>query len=264
MDSFSGKAMPFTESGFTAVASDLGGNACSLWALISVETRGFGFLSDRRLKMLFERHKFSELTNGTYDASHPDISSPIRGGYAGGGAEYERLNIALGLNREAALRSASWGLGQIMGFNASRVGYQDAMAMINVFRDGEDSQLAAIRTFIIKNEALAQAYRSKDWRTVALNYNGPNYSQNNYAGKLKSAFEDYLKNGTPNIEVRTAQAHLTYLNFDPKGIDGVIGTNTEAALAAFQAYAHLEVTRRLDEKTLAELEKRVDALQAQH
>ena len=32
--------------------------------------------------------------------------------------QYERLAAAMVLNRRAALRSASWGIGQVMGFHA--------------------------------------------------------------------------------------------------------------------------------------------------
>jgi hypothetical protein len=42
-----------------------------IWAVFSVETSGCGFLTDRRPKILFERHIFSHLTNGRYDAQNP-------------------------------------------------------------------------------------------------------------------------------------------------------------------------------------------------
>jgi hypothetical protein len=48
-------------------------------------------------------------------ADRPDISNPKPGGYKGGAGEYSRLEAAMTLDKEAALKSASWGLAQVMG-----------------------------------------------------------------------------------------------------------------------------------------------------
>ena len=82
------------------------------------------------LALLFERHKFSQHTRRQFDRSHPDISGP-RGGYGAAGAhQHARMERAAALGRAAALKSASWGAFQIMGFNYSYAGYLDFEAFV--------------------------------------------------------------------------------------------------------------------------------------
>jgi hypothetical protein len=65
-NSFAGKGQPMTDAGFSAAAQALGLKAAELWAVFHVETRGFGFLADRRPLILFERHKFHAATRGRF------------------------------------------------------------------------------------------------------------------------------------------------------------------------------------------------------
>src|SRR5215510_12708813 len=108
-DLFVGKAAPLTQDGFDKVLHQLDVNSASVWTLLTVETSGFGFLADRRPKILYERHIFHQRTNGRYSATSPDISSSVSGGYGRGTTEYGRLARAIKLDRRAALESASWG-----------------------------------------------------------------------------------------------------------------------------------------------------------
>ena len=100
---FQGKGQPLTQAGFDAAIARLEVSPAALWSLITVETRGFGYLPDRRPKILFERHIFHRRTDGEFDRTAPDISSPDAGGYIGNEAEYNRLARAMELNRKAAL-----------------------------------------------------------------------------------------------------------------------------------------------------------------
>jgi hypothetical protein len=58
------------------VLDRLGVDQATLWSLLTVETRGFGFLPDQRPEILFERHIFHKHTGGRFSAGHPNISSP--------------------------------------------------------------------------------------------------------------------------------------------------------------------------------------------
>lgn len=252
--SFFGKAAPLTQQGFNEVLKQLGGDAPSLWALLTVETRGFGFFPDRRPKILFERHIFHKRTKGRHSASHPDISSSTSGGYQGDIAEYGRLEQAIKLDRQAALESVSWGLGQIMGFNAVELGYADTEEMVKKFIEGEDEQLDGSRRFIAKNPTLTSAFQNKNWMKVASLYNGPAFEKNRYHIKLAHFCELYTTTGTPSIDVRAAQANLTFLGFNPGGVDGLFGKATRAALNAFQKAQGLPATGELDDGTLNELQ----------
>src|SRR5262249_3233495 len=194
-------------------------DAASLWAILSVETRGFGFLADRRPKILFERHIFSARTGHAFDAANPDISQPVSGGYVGGAGEYDRLARAIVLNRQAALESASWGLGQVMGFNARSLQYPGVEDMVAAFETGEDAQLTGCVRFVLANNALQQALQARNWASVAFYYNGQDYAKNAYDTKLAGFYAHFSgANQMPSVRVRGAQARLSYLAIDPTGI----------------------------------------------
>ncbi len=252
-DTFIGKAVPLSQQGFDEVVNRLGCDNATLWALLTVETRGFGFLPDRRPKILYERHIFQNQTDGLYSKANADISSSSAGGYQGGVAEYGRLGRAMKLDRQAALKSVSWGLGQIMGFNAVKLKYLGVEEMITSFSDGEDQQLDGVLRFIINNSALESAFRNKKWTKVAFFYNGKDYAKNNYHTNLEHYSDLYTIKGTPSIEIRSAQARLTYLGFDPRGVDGLLGSGTRTAVIAFQKARGIPLTAELDDKTMDEL-----------
>lgn len=122
---FQGKATPLDDADIVAEAQRLGCEPAAIWAVCEVESAGSGFLPDGRPKILFEAKAFHTQTDGAYDGSHPNISSPSwdRSLYGASGAhQYVRLAEAVALDREAALNSASWGRFQIMGFNHEMVG----------------------------------------------------------------------------------------------------------------------------------------------
>src|ERR1700691_1336114 len=107
MTDFVGPGQPLSSAGFAAATAINAIEDAALWAVLSVETSGCGYLPDRRPKILFERHIFSKLTQGRYDSVAPDISAPTPGGYGDLGAnQYSRLGAAIQLDSEAALQSA--------------------------------------------------------------------------------------------------------------------------------------------------------------
>src|SRR6266487_321937 len=185
---FEGKGRPLTEAGVTQAGATLNVGLPALWAVMTVETKGCGFLADRRPQILFERHVFRKRTQGAFDQTDPDLSNPVAGGYGKGGAfQYERLARAIALNRSAALESCSWGLGQIMGFNAADAGFTDVEAMVTAMCDSEDAQFGAMMSFI-RAHNLAQHLQRNDWSNFARQYNGPSFQKNSYDKKLAKAW----------------------------------------------------------------------------
>jgi hypothetical protein len=164
-------------------------------------------------------------------------------------AEYERLSRALKLDRHAALESASWGLGQVMGFNAVMLGYLDVEEMVTQFIGGENEQLDGAVRFLTENPALLHAFHTHNWSRIAFFYNGKAYANKGYHLKLANSYSLYNAGHVPSIEIRTAQAQLTYVGFDPHGIDGVLGHNTRIALLAFQQASGIKPTGELDTAT---------------
>lgn len=246
-DTFQGTGAPLTAGGFGSALAQLKTNDDKLlWSILSVETRGFGYLQDKRPKILFERHIFHKRTGGRFSADYPNISNPKPGGYSGGAEEYDRLSLAASLDRAAAIESASWGLGQVMGFNAASLRYADAQAMVEAFKSGEDQQLDGCIRYITTNPPLLKALLAKDWARVAFYYNGSDYAKNQYDQKLAAA---YNARAAPGIDIRSGQVRLQYAGFDPKGIDGVMGPGTAAAIRAFQESKSLSVTGVFDAPT---------------
>jgi hypothetical protein len=255
MDEFTGPGAPVSQAGFNAALNALGAAPEALWAVLSVETSGCGYLPDRRPKILFERHYFHNLTGGQYDGVDPDVSQPTSGGYGASGVhQYVRLAAAIQLDRQAALQSASWGLGQIMGKNFSAAGFPDVETMVRSFVASEDQQLAGMAAFVA-GSPMKHALQSQAWQTFARLYNGPNYAANNYDGHLGSYYARFKSNGCPDLEVREAQIYLNYLGYDTGGIDGVNGGHTTNALRQFQQKAGINpADGSLTAATLAALE----------
>jgi hypothetical protein len=247
MPDFTGAAGPLTPVGVDDFTKLTGAGAPEMWSVLSVETSGCGFLPDRRPKILFERHKFHALTKGAYDLSHPDISQPTAGGYGLSGAnQYNRLAEALALDRESALKSASWGIGQIMGMNFQQAGFTDVETMVTAMQESEDAQLAAMACFLHANR-LANPLVEHEWTSFALGYNGANYASNNYDGLLRQFYGHFSTGPLPDLTIREVQVLLTYNGIDPKGIDGVLGKGTQAAILQFQARNGINQTGQIDD-----------------
>lgn len=248
---FRGQGRALTKKGFRTVCESLGVGEPEIWAVLNVETRGYGFLPDRRPQILFERHVFSRLTERRHDARHSDLSSQRPGGYAGGAAEYLRLKKAMTLDSDAALQSTSWGIGQVMGFNYQAAGYETVSAMVMDMIGDEDTQLIAMTNFIGNNQ-LARALAHHDWTAFARGYNGKDFHRNDYDTRLAAAHAKF-RAILPDLNLRRAQAALSYLGFSPGPIDGLRGRLTASALIRFQEKHKLPATGDLDRVTRSRL-----------
>src|SRR5574343_152921 len=224
---FQGDGTPLTYEAALDVASDIGVPLERLWAVVRVETSGCGFLADRRPRLLFERHVFKSLTGGRWDATHPGISGAFdRAAYgAAGPHQYARLAEAAGLDQEAALKSASWGLGQVMGFNHVAAGFPTVSALVAAAVESEAAQLLQMAEFIFDNPVLVTALREGEWTDFAIAYNGP--SQQGYDARLGRAAGLPL----PDFAIRAKQMACMYAGIDVGAVDGVLGPRTRAAFA---------------------------------
>lgn len=245
MARFVGAAEPLSKSGFAAAVDTLGIGMAELVAVLKVESKSCGFLPSRRPKILYERHVFHRLTGGAHTADHPDISNPVAGGYAGNEAEYPRLEKAMRLDRAAALKSASWGAGQVMGENHRMVGYDDAESMVAAMQASEDEQLLAVVNFI-KARRLDAALREHDWARFARGYNGPAYAKNKYDLMLQGKYSEALSGTLPDLNVRAAQLYLSYLGYAVGDIDGLYGRRSRAAVVGFRLAQGLAGGERVD------------------
>jgi N-acetylmuramidase/Putative peptidoglycan binding domain len=255
---FQGSALALTSNGLATVASKLRVHAPEIWAVLSVETRGCGYLPDRRPQILYERHIFHRLTHGEFDDG--DISDPLPGGYGATGAhQYERLAEAITKERIAALKSASWGLGQIMGENFVAAGFRNVEGMVDAMSQSEDAQLVAMGSFLT-SARLRASLQAHDWTTFARGYNGPNFAINRYDVRLNGEFQKFSVGILPDLNVRAAQLYLTYLGFHPGPIDGIAGGHTLSALAQFQLRNGMPQTSNMDEDTITLLRSALAAI----
>jgi hypothetical protein len=255
MPSFVGAGKPLSESGLNKAAGDLGVGLPALWAVMTVETKGCGFLADRRPLILYERHIFHRRTGGKHSNKAPDISNSSPGGYGpAGDNQYRRLARAIKLDRKAALESTSWGLGQVMGFNFTDAGHASAEAMVAAMCESEDAQFQGMVGFIVANQ-LAKHLQNADWAQFAYLYNGKDFQKNKYDEKLARAHARFLAGPLPSVQVRAAQLYLAYLGHAPGTVDGWFGTNTQNALIRFQKAEDLPVTGLVNDAVLAALEK---------
>lgn len=189
---FVGAATPFAAADIVAAAAALQCEPAAIWAVCDVESAGGGFLPDRRPKILFEGHIFGGLTQHRWDATHPEVSAPAwnRSLYGAPGAhQYDRLSEAIGLDRPAALQSASWGMFQILGMNFSECGFPGVEDFVAAMCAGEGAQLAAFAAFC-RNGGLDRFLRARDWTRFALGYNGPGEAANDYEDKLSAAYRN--------------------------------------------------------------------------
>ena len=154
-----------------------------------------GFIDGPDLpKILFEAHVFDRETDGRFRASHPNLSSPKwnRALYVGGQGEWLRLHRAMQLDRRAALRSASVGGAQIMGFNHKLAGFDTVEAFWDAMKTSERAHLDAFASFI-KASDLTQTLQqisgqASACRAFARGYNGSGYAANSYDIKIAAAY----------------------------------------------------------------------------
>ena len=194
MEIWKGKAKRIEDIDLPRVGHLIGVGEDEVHAILDVEAAGKGFDSKGRVKMLFEPHVFWRLLG-----KGPKRDAAAKQGLAYPNwrrdypkDSYPRLISAMKIDAELALQSASWGLGQIMGFNHQAAGFASAADMVAAFAHDEDQHLTAMIRFI-KANGLDDELRRHDWAGFARGYNGPGFAKNGYDKKLKAAFDKWQK-----------------------------------------------------------------------
>ena len=190
-----------TEKQIKDAAISSGITYAALRAVIDVEVGNrSGFNADGTPTILFEPHiLWRELGNVFYITKRkqladlfPDICSQkwdkslynIR-------PQHQKLYVASVLHWEAAHKSASYGIGQVMGFNYKSLGYPTLKQFVDDMHESEAKQLEAMIRFITVNN-LKGALIRKDWAAFAEGYNGSGYRANKYDDKLAAAYRKYV------------------------------------------------------------------------
>lgn len=142
-----------------------------LQAFIKVESGGKGFDSKTgKILIQFEPAWFKKM------ASYAPTGAWSVNGVDRQAKEWEAFNNAFAIDREAAMKSTSIGLPQIMGFHWKRLGYSNVGAMWDDFKVSEENQIKALEKFIQTDPRLLKAFEQKDWHMMAYIYNGSGYA----------------------------------------------------------------------------------------
>lgn len=239
----------FTKVMASTIAADLQCEIALIRAFAQVESGGRKDLPDGRPQILFEAQWFHNFTGGIYDNDYPNISSPYWNQtlYVGGAGEYSRLAQAMALDRVAALKSASWGIFQIMGFNHARCGFPDVSSFVEFVKGPDDNDMLLFSRFCAASDELLGCMRTLNFPCCARLYNGtgqvPKYSaelETDYnlfkaeegAAPIASPFVP-LKMGSKGPAVAALQKSLG--SWYPWFPDSDYGPKTYNAVALFQA-----------------------------
>lgn len=199
-DALAGTHRPqaLTRADLEVAAKTLDVELAVVMAVTEVEARGEGFIG-RLPVVLFERHiMYRRLDTHGLDADalagqYPRLVNTRPGGYTGGTAENARLAGARRIHDLAGAESASYGLFQIMGFHAERLGYGDAAAFAQAMTRDESAHLDAFVRFVQADDGLLADMQARDWAGFARRYNGPAYERNDYDTKLAAAYRRHAR-----------------------------------------------------------------------
>lgn len=164
-------------------------------AVMDVEAAGGGFDARGRPKMLSEPHVFYRNLSGR------ERDRAVREGLAykawKPGAypkdSYPRLMRALAIDETAALKAASWGLGQILGENHVAAGYDSPQQMVVAFVEGGEGEHLEAMVSFMKANRLDDELRARNWAGFARGYNGASYARHGYHTRLAAAFANWRK-----------------------------------------------------------------------
>ncbi|MGU3417633.1 N-acetylmuramidase family protein [Methylobacterium sp. D54C] len=192
---FKGRAVRLADLDLPAAGHLIGVGEDELHAVLEVETAGGGFDKQGRTKMLFEPHVLYRNLVGSDRARAVQLGIAYEKWRAGNypADSYPRLVAALAINETAALKAASWGLGQILGENFVAAGYDSPQQMVVAFVEGGESEQLQAMVRFIKANRLDDELRTHNWAAFARGYNGPSYAQHGYHTKLAAAFAKWAK-----------------------------------------------------------------------
>ncbi|ENN93184.1 N-acetylmuramidase domain-containing protein [Bartonella bovis] len=267
----SGNCKARTQGLVKSLAQEIGCEEAVVAAIISVESDGKGFDDEGRVKVLFEKHQFYKNlpSHKRQQAIKEDLAreewiSPKKGGYKEQKTNTQALKLliaAITLDEEAALKSASYGAGQIMGNNYGILNWNTVQDFVTSMCSCEDEQIKAMFTFF-KVRGLASSLRDKDFDAIARVYNGTGMVKE-YGQRMRNAYfaltkksaavsnpirANGLRLGSKGYRVEALQKRLNDLGY-PLAIDSDYGPDTRSAIFSFQADHNLEVDGVVGAKT---------------
>jgi N-acetylmuramidase len=149
-----------------ASAKRLGVPSAVMAAIVEVEAAGReGFGLAGLPAMTFEPAVFSHLTGHRHDNANPDISYPVADARklpASQELRWKQLAKSYVMDRDAALKAASWGMFVMRGEEHQAYGFETAAAMAASLAGAEARQLEALEEWIVRQD-LTGALKKRDW-----------------------------------------------------------------------------------------------------
>lgn len=278
---FTGKVEKLKSGDVAEVAALFDLEEAHLRTVMEVETSGRGFDAAGHVERLFEPHRFyAELKEAGASAK---LKQAVSQGVAypkwkGPGSypktpdlRWKQFLTAVAIDETAAIRSASWGLGQIMGSEYAEAGYDSPQGMVKDFWDGERQQLIGMCKLIAARKLDVQLRKFPDMaacKAFARRYNGVRYAENKYHTKLHDAYvrwaakakssakaqrPDVVAIGESSERVKAMQTKLNELGY-LNNMDGKFGPATRGLVLAWQADNDRPTDGTMDPDDLAALE----------
>lgn len=259
--------------GIKAEATRLGLEWQALAAVAQVESGGRP-LWDGLCPIRIEGHYFDKRLSGEKRkaAREQGLASPTAGMVKNPkkmADRYAMLDGMIGIDKNAALESCSWGLGQVMGSNWKTLGYASVMKLVDEAKSSVSGQVRLMGRYIEKF-GLVGDLKAKNWADFARQYNGRNYKVNQYDVLMAEAYETFLygsakvakltiknddivERGEKGPEVVDLQKRLAEFGYYKGVIDGIFGGGTEIAIMDFQRAAQIQIDGRAGPLTKSKL-----------
>lgn len=246
---------PETLAAVRTKAAEFDVPAGNLAAMVEVESAGKVFAEvngQKRPLILFEPHIFYRRLKGDERdravAAGLAYSSQGKKPYPKTQAErWEQIEKAALINADEAYQSASYGVGQVMGYHWKALGFESLQALLDTMFAGVEGQIDVMLRYCRVNH-LIDDLRDGRWLSLARGYNGPKYAQS-YAAKLQQAAAKFggssadrdgmLRLGSKGARVRELQTLLNRAGAK-LAVDGDYGPSTRDALKVFQLKAGLK------------------------
>lgn len=267
---------PIPQATIDAIRDVAGDDEIEMLALVSVETNGVGCEDDGTPVFLCEPATFyNQLPEAKRNAA-------LRAGIAArkwsrrlyGPQKTHALRVKLlgqmvAMDEDAAYRSISMGIGQVMGFHAEELGFGSAKGMWEAWASDLDAQLRGMLAVAVKQGVIA-ALKARKWAVAARAYNGSQFRQNAYDTKLATAFAHWeTAVGTGQLQPPEKDSNVFGLGSAGDAVaalqrllvkaqpnvpikpDGMFGPLTVGAVLAFQgrAMAGTQATGLVDQST---------------
>ncbi len=190
------------------LANKIGIDPGAAVAVVAIESGGSGLGPDGRMIIRFENHLFwghwGKANAATYQQSfqfdqtvtwrghkfRTQANAPWQDVHTNQASEWAALTHARTLDDQAAKKSISMGLVQILGSNHRTIGYDTVDAMFDAFSADERFQVLGFFNFVKNDQRQVNALQAKDFVAFARIYNGPG-QPDHYGSLIKGVYDGF-------------------------------------------------------------------------